>query len=165
MIYMYVLDSTVLQQGVSDTLFEKQWEIYQSRVNGHSVGPVPCKSVLHYWQEVSALSASESAQEVEPTEPETEVVNSVAPSQPEQEDNEACMSELPSNDQQPQLDEPPVATELPLEIEGQKENEIIITDTTAADDVLGTGSLDKIPESLAEAKSEEAVQETERYMI
>ena len=153
---MYVLDSTVLQQGVSDSLFERQWEIYQSRVSGDGVGPVPYKSVAHYWEDISSISAAEIMEQVEPSDSEI-VVNSATSSQPEQEvatESVPFTSELTSNDQLPQPNES-LATELPVE----EANEIALADTT-----VNIADLEEIPESLAEAKSGEIV-EKERYLL
>ena len=159
MIYMYVLDSSVLQQGVSDALFEKQWEIYQSRVNGLSVGPVPYKTVFHHWEEISALSAAESAEQVES---ELEVIASCQ-SEPvvEAADVEAFVSDLSNYDQSLPIDESAAAIESSA-VEVQEQENAIVDNTVSYNDDLGAGGVHDVSESLAEAKSAEAP-EKERY--
>ena len=168
MIYMYVLDSSVLQQGVSDALFEKQWEIYQSRVNGHSVGPVPYKTVSHHWEEISALSVVESIEQAEPIVADVEFDSAIAcSSEPVVEaadiGTEAFIAELASNDQPLPFDESAVAIESPVEVQDQEEN-ALADNTVAYDDDIGAGGMDEVSESLAEAKGEEAL-EKERYLL
>lgn len=163
MIYMYVLDSSVLQQGVSDALFEKQWDIYQSRVNGLSVGPVPYKTVFHHWEEISALSAVESTEQAEPIESELEVI-AACQSEPvvEAADIEAFVSDLSNYDQPLPIDESAAAIESSVgEVQEQEENALADNTVTYNDD-LAAGGVDDVSDSLAEAKSAEAP-EKERY--
>ena len=148
MIYMYVLDSAVLRKGVSDELFQKQWEVFQSRVTGRSVGPVPYKTVSHFLEDAFSFQSVEDLSE--------QPISSEQLSLSAAETKDSFADEVEQSEKQPEsiaVAETGETTE-----ESAPLHQELLESAQAAMEVSPKNASDSLPESTEEGELSEGIQ-------